>query len=186
MLIIAYAHYIGMAHSHSWKLGHYIADNVDHSVRTLYRYGTFHCMSIILATTPGIKQKLVVHKGQSSETNFLVKKFLLNITDRVLGKMLPNVTKNYPRSMHMMNVRTLTHYGKYIGRYVVRYYEKTTQDQCILYMMNVRTLTHYGKYLGRYTWSGIRKKLLKINAYDECAHIDTLWKISWSLRGPVL
>ena len=134
MLIIAYAHYIGMVHSHSWKLGHYIADNVDHSVRTLYRYGTFHCMGIILATTPGIRQKLVVHKGQSSETNFLVKKFLLNITNRVLGKMLPNVTKNYSRSMHMMNVRTLTHYGKYLGRYVVRYYEKTTQDQCIWWM----------------------------------------------------
>ena len=41
MLIIAYAHCIDMGHSHSWKLGHYIADNVDHSVRTLYRYGTF-------------------------------------------------------------------------------------------------------------------------------------------------
>ena len=47
---------------------HYIADNADHNVRTLDGHGTFHGMGIIMAATPGIKQKLVVPKFQSSET----------------------------------------------------------------------------------------------------------------------
>ncbi|VDI53447.1 Hypothetical predicted protein [Mytilus galloprovincialis] len=33
----------------------YIADNVDHNIRSLDGFGTFHGMGIIAASTPGIK-----------------------------------------------------------------------------------------------------------------------------------
>jgi hypothetical protein len=38
----------------------YVADNVNHNIRSLDRYGTFHGMGIIAASTPDTKTERVV------------------------------------------------------------------------------------------------------------------------------
>ena len=85
---------------------------VDYNVRTLDGH-----MVYSMAWVLSWQRLLVLNKTWSSETNWALK-FLLNIRYRVLGKMLSYYTKNYAKSMHMMSVRTWTHYGQYPDRYV--------------------------------------------------------------------
>ena len=40
----------------------YVADNVDHNIRSLDGYGTFHGMCMIAASTPDTKTKRVVSR----------------------------------------------------------------------------------------------------------------------------
>lgn len=53
----------------------FIADNVDHNIRSLDGYGTFHGMGIIAANTPGIKSDRVIPRlnPSISEINALAK-----------------------------------------------------------------------------------------------------------------
>ena len=53
----------------------YVADNVDHNIRSLDGYGTFHGMGIIAASTPDTKTKRVVSRLNPSigEINSLAK-----------------------------------------------------------------------------------------------------------------
>ncbi|VDI57078.1 Hypothetical predicted protein [Mytilus galloprovincialis] len=44
----------------------YIADNVDHNIRSLDGFGTFHGMGIIAASTPGIKTARSVPRANPS------------------------------------------------------------------------------------------------------------------------
>jgi len=45
----------------------FVADNVDHNIRTIDGYGTFHGMGIIAAATPGSKTCRRVHKLKATE-----------------------------------------------------------------------------------------------------------------------
>ena len=40
----------------------YVADNVDHNLRTLDGHGTFHGMGMIATTTPGVNARNVIHR----------------------------------------------------------------------------------------------------------------------------
>ena len=53
----------------------YIADNVDHNIRSLDGFGTFHGMGIIAASTPCIKTARSVPRANPSikETTALTK-----------------------------------------------------------------------------------------------------------------
>ncbi len=51
----------------------YVADNVDHNVRTLDGYNTFHGMGIIVAVTPATKQQEPVSRRATSSEDLAVK-----------------------------------------------------------------------------------------------------------------
>lgn len=44
----------------------YVADNVDHNIRTLDGLGTFHGMGMIAAITPGIRSRQPIHRAKST------------------------------------------------------------------------------------------------------------------------
>ena len=45
----------------------YIADNVDHDIRTINGKGTFHGMGIIAAVTPGIRKSHIIKRVHVSQ-----------------------------------------------------------------------------------------------------------------------
>ena len=48
--------------SYTSEFVQYVADNVDHNIRTLDGNDTFHAMGIIATVTPGTKQAQVIAK----------------------------------------------------------------------------------------------------------------------------
>ena len=51
----------------------YVADNVDHNLRTLDGHGTFHGMGIIVGSTPGSKVSVAVPKLNASSSDLVAK-----------------------------------------------------------------------------------------------------------------
>ena len=97
--------------------GLYIADNVDHNLRTLDGHGTFHGMGIIAAVTPGLRRQWIV-----------------------------------PR----MSVPSDSLYDAKIA---IKFYKTMEKRAPLVY-----------------------EELRCINVDDSTRHLDTMWKMSWSLR----
>ena len=51
--------------NHSSQFIQYVADNVDHNIRTLDGNDTFHGMGMIATITPGIKKSNLIHRVKS-------------------------------------------------------------------------------------------------------------------------
>ena len=60
----------GTSISTAGRFGQFVADNVDHNLRTLDGRGTYHGMGIIAAITPGVRDTTVIPRVQSPENNF--------------------------------------------------------------------------------------------------------------------
>ena len=71
----------------SGHFGHYIADNVDHNLRTLDGRGTFHGMGIVVACTPEVqRQQLVPRLLAYPDHGVPAAKIAIHYYNRFLGK----------------------------------------------------------------------------------------------------
>ena len=71
----------------SGHFGHYIADNVDHNLRTLDGHGTFHGMGIVVACTPEVlSQKPVPRFLAYPDDGVPAAKIAIHYYNRFLGK----------------------------------------------------------------------------------------------------
>ncbi|KAG1676109.1 hypothetical protein GQR58_014439 [Nymphon striatum] len=95
----------------------YIADNVDHDLKTLDGHGTFHGMGIIAAVTPGLRRQWIVPRMSVPIDSLDDAKIAIKFY-KTMGKEAPLVYEELPR----------------------------------------------------------------INVDDRTRHLNTMWKISWSMR----
>ena len=58
--------------NHTSEFARYVADNVDHNVRTLDGNDTFHGMGLIATVTPGTKQTQVILRRKVNPTEVSV------------------------------------------------------------------------------------------------------------------
>lgn len=65
------ANFRGTNISTAGRFGQFVADNVDHNLRTLDGRGTYHGMGIIVAVTPGVRDTTSIPRLQSPENNFM-------------------------------------------------------------------------------------------------------------------
>ena len=78
------------------QFGQYIADNVDHNVRTLDGHGTIHAMGIIKTVTPGLQNRQCIIPRLTTLGNVDAKIVVRQYT-YLKGKSLPLIFKKLPK-----------------------------------------------------------------------------------------
>jgi hypothetical protein len=80
----------------SGHFGQYIADNVDHNLRTLDGHGTFHGMGMVVAVTPELAQQHVIPRLELASNNVHNAKIAIHYYKAVKGNRVPLVYDKLP------------------------------------------------------------------------------------------